>query len=272
MWGLVRAVTAAFDGLIGLFGRMNPMVGLLVVSVVTGVVMLVIFRYTSNQRAIARQKELIKAHILEIRLFKDDLRMQFAAQRRILVENLRYMRYAVAPMLVMLVPVLVILIQLDVRYARRPLLPGESTLLRVAVEEGVDLSSMRLEAPDGVVVETEPIRIPDRGEVNWRIHAEKEGSFDLAIAAGPKRAVKRLEVGNRLTKLSEVRDHAGVLAVWARPAESPLPGESPFRALTITYPERDLRIWGIGAHWLLVFFVVSVVFGFAIKGFVGVEV
>jgi uncharacterized membrane protein (DUF106 family) len=272
MWGLVRAVTAAFDGFIGIFGGWNPMVGLLAVSIVTGAVMLVIFRYTSNQRAIARQKELIKAHILEIRLFKDDLRLQFAAQRKILVENLRYMRHALAPMIVMLVPVLIILIQLDVRYARRPLLPGETTVLRVAVEEGIDLSSVRLDAPEGIAVETEPMRIPGANEVNWRIRAEREGSHDLGIAVGSERAVKRLEAGERVAKLSEVRDRAGILAVWARPAERPLPNGSPFREVALSYPERDLRLFGIGAHWLLVFFVVSVVFGFAIKGFVGVEV
>jgi uncharacterized membrane protein (DUF106 family) len=272
MWAVVNAVTAAFDGLFGLFGRFHPMVSLLVVSVLTGGVMLVIFRYTSNQEGIARAKDRIMAHILEVRLFQDDLRLQLAAQRKILVANLHYMRHALVPMLVMLVPVLVILIQLDVRYARRPLLPGETTVLRARVADGIDLSTVRLEVPSGIALETEPLRVPDRSEVDWRIRVDREGTHDLALLVGSERAVKRLESGDRLTKLADERAHGGILGVWTNPGESPLPGGSPFRSIELRYPERDLRVFGFGAHWLLVFFVVSVAFGFAIKGFVGVEV
>jgi len=42
MWEIVRAVTAFFDALIGLFGGMHPLVGLSVVSMITGGVMLVV--------------------------------------------------------------------------------------------------------------------------------------------------------------------------------------------------------------------------------------
>ena len=272
MWSLVRAVTAVFDGGIGLFQSWNPMIGLLAVSIVTGGIMLVIFRYTSNQEAIARTKNLIKAYILEVRLFQDDLRLQMAAQRKILVTNFHYMRYALAPMLVMLVPVLIILIQLDVRYARRPFRPGETAVLRVALEEETPLSSLAFEVPDGIAVEAGPLRVEERNELDWRIRFEKGGPIDAVFTAGSDRTVKRLEVGDRLTKLSESRGKPNLLSVWANPAEAPLPASSAFHSIEIDYPDRDLRIWGFGTHWLVVFFGASVIFGFAIKGFVGVEV
>lgn len=272
MWSAVRGVTAIFDGMIGIFGGMNPLIGLAVVSIVTGGIMLVIFRYTSNQEAIADTKNKIKAYILEVRLFKDDLRMQMAAQRRILWTNVKYMRYAMAPMIVMLIPVLVILIQLDVRYAHRPLMPGEETILKVALAKGTDISSLRLDPPDGIALETEPLRIPEKNEVNWLIRAQEPGSLDLVLSSSGEKVTKRLEVGDRLTKLADERRHANFLSMWESPAEAPLPGGSVFRSISIEYPERDLRMWGFGMNWLLFFFAVSVIFGFAIKGFVGVEV
>lgn len=272
MWSVVNGVTALFDGIVGIFGGWNPMIGLLVISVITGFIMLIIFRYTSNQAAIADTKNKIKAHILEVRLFKDDLPAQMAAQRRILWTNLKYMRYAMAPMLVMLIPVVVILIQLDVRYARRPLMPGEGTILKVELEEGTDIATLRFEPPAGVATDMEPVRIPERNEVSWRLTAEAPGSHDLTFTSGGEKAVKKLEVGDRLTKLAEERRRENALSVWENPAEAPLSGGSPFRSIAIEYPDRDLRLWGFGMHWLLVFFIVSVVFGFAIKGLVGVEV
>lgn len=272
MWSLVNVVTVFFDGLIGLFAGMNPMIGLSVVSVITGGVMLVIFRYTSNQGAIARCKTLIKAYILEVRLFQDDLGLQMAAQRKILATNMKYMRYALAPMFVMLIPVLIILIQLDVRYARRPFHPGETTLLKVELSEGVDIESLALIAPDGITVETPPLRIPLLNEVDWRIRMESEGVYTLAFDIGGERVTKRVLVGETLTKLAQGRYQDGILAVWTHPSEPPLSDDGALRSIKIAYPERELALFGFGMHWLLVFFVVSVLFGFAIKGFVGVEV
>ncbi|MFH1279177.1 MAG: hypothetical protein ABIK65_12455 [Candidatus Eisenbacteria bacterium] len=272
MWTVVHGVTAVFDGLIGLFDRWHPMVGLLVISIITGAIMLIIFRYTSNQAAIADTKNKIKAYILEVRLFKDDLPAQMAAQRRILWTNFKYIRYATAPMLVMLIPVLVILIQLDVRYARRPLLPGEDTILKVEMEKGTDISSLRFEPPAGIVSDMEPVRIPERNQVTWRLEAEASGAHDLIFTSGGEAVTKRLEVGDYLTKLADERKHSNAFGVWENPAEPPLPKGSAFRSIVIEYPDRDLRIWGFGMHWLLVFFASSVIFGFAIKGFVGVEV
>ncbi len=272
MWEIVRAVTAFFDALIGLFGGMHPLVGLSVVSMITGGVMLVVWKFTSNQKAIAASKAKISAYILEIRLFQENLGLQFAAQGKALRANFKYMSLAMPPMFVVLLPVVVILVQLDVRYQRRPLLPGETTILKVEVSEQVDPADVVLTAPDGIVVETPPLRMDRLAEVDWRIRAEKEGEFDLVFDVAGQSIEKRIVVGNKLTRLAEGRDQAGILAVWMSPAEAPLPKDSPLRSISITYPDRDMKLMGIGMHWLLVFFVVSVAFGFAIKGVVGVEV
>jgi uncharacterized membrane protein (DUF106 family) len=265
-------VTAFFDGLIGIFGGMHPLVGLSVVSIITGGVMLVVWKFTSNQKAIADAKAKISAYILEIRLFQEDLGLQFAAQGKALRANLKYMSLALPPMLVVLIPVVIILVQLDVRYQRRPLLPGETTLLKVELAEKVDPADLTLTAPDGIAVETPPMRMERVHEVDWRIRAEKEGSYELAFHVNGTSATKKVVVGDKLTRIAEGRDQAGILGVWLAPAEAPLPKDSPFRAIFIDYPDREMTLYGVGLHWLLVFFVVSVAFGFAIKGVVGVEV
>ena len=44
----------------------------------------VVFKYTSNQRAIKRARDDIKAHLLALKLFKENTRVIFRAQGRIL--------------------------------------------------------------------------------------------------------------------------------------------------------------------------------------------
>jgi len=55
------------------FRGMTPWIGMAVISLVTGIFMLLIFRLTSNQKGIRQVKDKIKAHLMEIRLFKDNL-------------------------------------------------------------------------------------------------------------------------------------------------------------------------------------------------------
>ncbi|NNE07433.1 MAG: hypothetical protein HKN20_02600 [Gemmatimonadetes bacterium] len=272
MWPIVQAFTKFFDLLIALFQSMHPIIGLTVISILTGAVMLVVWKYTSNQKAIAAAKAKISAYILEIRLFPDDMRAQFSAQRKALLANAKYMTYAVPPLLVVLLPVVAILVQLDVRYQRKPLEPGDVTLLKVKVAEEVDLASVTLDAPAGLVMETAAMRVVAEDEVDWRLRADTPGEYDVTVNAGGTVETKRIVVGERLTKLAEFREQSNFLTIWMAPAEKPLPKGSPIQEIRLTYPEREMKLAGISLHWLLVFFVVSVLFGFAIKGVVGVEV
>src|SRR5919108_4002002 len=110
-----------FDLLLNPFQYLDPLWPLLIFSFVTGIIMLVIYRYTSNQKGIKETKDRIKAYLLEIRLFKDDLGILLSAQKNILRHNLTYMKHAVKPMLFMIIPVLLILIQLEGWFGRKPL-------------------------------------------------------------------------------------------------------------------------------------------------------
>ena len=167
-----------FDLLMWPFQSLDPLWSLALFSLVTGIIMLLIFRYTSDQKGIKETKDLIKAYLLEIRLFKDDLRIQLSAQKNILRHNMTYMKHALKPMLFMIIPVVVILIQLDGWFGYRPLKPGESAIVSVKLS-GNDrkaLSDLTVDADNGLTVETPPLRIPMENEVDWRIRAMSPGS------------------------------------------------------------------------------------------------
>ena len=52
MWPILKAITSGFDAFFGVFAGTHPALPLLLISIVTGVVMLLIFGKTSNQRRI----------------------------------------------------------------------------------------------------------------------------------------------------------------------------------------------------------------------------
>jgi hypothetical protein len=219
----------------------------------------------------------VKAHFLATRLYKDDIAQMLAVMKNIIVSNLFYMSKSVKPMLFMLVPVGLVLIQLDSRYEHRPFKAGESTVITVRqyTSGGASLetlSKISLSIPAGIKIETPALRIPQKAEVSWRMKMEQEGNFDLRISDDGREFQKQVYVSNALIALSPSKERKSFSASLLNSAEPSLPSDAPIKSIRLTYPKRDLSLWGIGFHWLIGFFVLSLIAGFALKGVFKVEI
>ncbi len=271
---LGNIISALFDFILQPFSGLAPLWGLLVVSVVTGVVMLYIFKYTSNQSAIRATKDKISAYFMEIRLFKDDLGLMLDAQKRILRTNLTYMRYSVTPMLVMIVPVVLILVQLGIRYAARPLHVGESALVKVMLRDGSSMGNhpVSVNPDDGLRLETPLLRIPQEREVSFRIGALTEGEHELSIQVGDERITQTIAVSDRVARVYNKKSKPGFMNALLYPGEPPIPKDSAIEEIQVNLPPQDVSIAGWNVNWLVFFFIVSVIAGYSLKGVFKVEV
>lgn len=272
--GAVNTVlTRIFDVVLHPFRDVSPLWSLSLLALLTGLFMLAIFRYTSNQAAIARVKNRLKAHFLEFRLFQDDFGLLMQAQKDILKHNLVYLMHALRPMAVMVIPMLLLLGQLNVRYGYRPLRPGEMTIVAVTLRQALTTTDkITLQAPQGVMLETQPLRIPQLREVDWRLRPTASGQFWLRIQVGEEAVGTWLTVSNQLVRVAPYITQAGFMQQVLQPADHALSAASLVQAIAVYYPPRQLQIWGWNMHWLVFFFVVSLLCGFALKNRLGVEV
>jgi hypothetical protein len=237
--------------------------------------MLIIFRHTSDQKQIKETKDRIKAHVFEIRIFKDDLRILLSALNNVALYNLKYMRHFVRPMLVMIVPVAVVLVQLEGWFGYRPLKPGESAIVSVKkpMSEGKEVAKVALLAEKGLTVETPPLRIPGE-EVDWRVRADEPGEHTLTLTVLGQVLQKKVVVfsNGSLARVSPGAATTGLL--WGSSLnsaeETSIVNTAQF--IEVEYPSRSISVLGWELHWLLVFFVLSTVFAFALKGFFRVEI
>src|SRR5262245_58364680 len=143
----------ALDLLLFPVRQLPPMVGLVIVSLVTAVVVMLVFRATSDQQRIADVKRRIAAALFEIRLFNDDLPAVFRAQGELLRHNATYLRLSFVPMLWMLVPIAFLVAHLELRYGYTGLSPGQPAMVKVALRDGVTLEggkSASLDVPSGI--------------------------------------------------------------------------------------------------------------------------
>ena len=276
------ALRPLFDALLLPFRALPPIVGLLVVSLVAAIGMLFVYKRTSNQARLEAVKRQIHACLFEIRLFNSDLPAILRAQWEILRHNLNYLRLSAVPMLWMIVPFVLIIAQLQFHYGYRGLRPGQDFLVKVQLKDGWETAaalapsqvstrpSAMLQAPDGLTVETPPVWIPSQRELAWRVRADKWGDYALALRVGEQRYSKTVQVSPEVRRRSPVRYEPGFVNQLLYPAEDPLPKGSPITAITLGYPESDVSVFGWGVNWLVLFFVLSAAFAFALRGRFGV--
>jgi hypothetical protein len=270
--------TAIFDVLLAPFGGSadwHVWISLCVWSFAFGIIALIVFKYCSFQDAIAAAKNRIKVHLLEIRLFGDDIAGVVVSTVKIVLTNAVYIGHNLLPMVVMAVPMVALLAQLEARYAFAPAPPGTTTLLKVALDRAhtdVQAADVRLELPPGVVLDAPPVRTA-RGEIAWRLRANAEGDHVLRVHVGDSVLEKGWAVGGPPRKVPVLRTKGWEALLY--PGEAGLAADAPLASLAFSaqvplprgYPERELG-WMPGGELgiMLVFLVVSIAAGLALKG------
>jgi len=271
------ALRPVFDLLLAPFAGLPPIVSLVVVSLVAAVFMLFVFKRTSNQAALADVKRRIHAGLFEIRLFNDDLRAILRAQNEILRTNVTYLKHSLAPMLWILPPLVLVIAQLQFHYGYEGLRPGATALLTVdldpeSVSAGVRPRA-RLDLPPGLHADSGEVWIPAESQLAWRLLPESKGDFQIGVAVdGAESVTKSVRVTDRAVRLSPVRVDRGFLSQLIYPAEPPLPPDGPIRAIHLAYPDREVSVLGYGMHWMIPFFVLSIAFAFALRGWMKVTI
>jgi hypothetical protein len=189
---------------------------------------------------------------------------------------LRYQGFALVPMIFILPPLVLLMVQLHQFYGFRGFQPGESALLRVELAEtGGSRPDLALEVPEGLHLETRAVWVPSLGEFNWEIAADEPGEYELEFTLDGTTASKTVAVTDRVVRLSPERPPRAFVDQLEWPSEKPLPPDGPIQRITIDYPEAAMGIfgwsWEWSFAWMVVFFVLTMVFAFALKKPMGVE-
>lgn len=194
----------------------------------------------------------ILAHLLEFRLFADEPRLIVRAQRDLLRANALFLRLAIVPSLILLVPFGALLAAADALCGHAPLMPGQTSTVtvRYSAQAAVALRELQLKAPAGLQVETPPIRISRTREVSWRVRAVRSASGDLEVRIGDRTIRKAICARPGVHWISDRR--IGFPDVLFHPSEIPLTG-SEIEAITVQYSSG--RIFHF--HWLFWFVIGS---------------
>lgn len=268
-----------FDILLFPFQAFPPVIGLCILSIVLGIAFLLLFKYTSPQKTVKKIKNKIKGSLYEVRLYKDDLGVMFKANKSLLVNNFKYIMCSFIPLIPMIVLILPILIQLDARYGIASLKEGDTVVLDVKLKNSVDFgtANVELKLPKGLAIDAGPVRSSMEKEYSYRIKVKEFGEHQINIMVNQEENPIRLDVGDTLEpeRISRLKFVAAVEAL-------PLPysvGEmfssdslvdsariGPFGRAPLMGMDGDIF------PWLIIFCVVALIAGFAMKGVFNVTI
>ena len=234
--------------------------------------MVLVFGSVSNQKAIHQTKDHLKAHLLALRLFQDQIPVVIRSYGRILLALLRYLRLALWPLLITVIPLTLVMIQLDRYFGSVPLQAGQTFLVKVHVTNPEILSATSLQLPAGLKPTAPAVHVPEENSVVWRIAAQSDGDYSLIVQTPNQDVSKRVVVAPGLSRLSPVRLRGPFWERLALSAEPALPANSAVQSIEVQYPSRSIAFAGLQWNWVWLLFVLSLASGFAFKSVLGIEI
>ena len=219
-------------------------------SVLIGVAALIVFRHASDQAAIRRSKSLVFAHLLEFRLFMDEPRLILRAQRDLIVANGRLLKHLMRPVLILVVPMALLLAEIDAFYSRAPLPLRQPAIVTLQVKDAA-MPAPSLTVPAGIILETQAVRVVNERQISWRIRPTEPSSGVLQFVSAGNVLTKTISAGSGIRYISQTR-FGSFAKFLLHPTEWPF-SEAAIEWVEVRYPSAVI----LRVHWLVWFFGIS---------------
>ena len=274
-----RAMSSMFDVVLTPFELLGSELALILVSGITGILAMIVFKHISWQGGIKSVKDRIKGHMIAIRIYQDDLAIVFTSVAKVLARNFQYLGLNFGPILPLLAPFVLAIAQFVVRYGFDPLpvateeqvaaaLPGEGTLIEIEMKRGheASVSGLAVRLPEWLEARSPLVRSRADGLAFLEVVARKPGAGEIEILLdGQRVGTKEIVAGSEATRSMQPERVSGFWASWLWPAEPAFAASSPLSRVAFEYPARELRLLPGGPVGIFVVFcIASIAFGLAI--------
>ncbi|HEU5337583.1 MAG TPA: hypothetical protein VFU27_16560 [Terriglobales bacterium] len=250
----------------------HALIFLLALSVITGFVMIVLFGYLSDQKAVRVAKDQLRAQLLAVRLFQDQPQVVVRAYGRILTGTGRYLKVAFKPLAIVIIPLTLMLVHFDRYLGALPFQPHQPILLKAQLAGPGDLDNLALRLPQGLSESAPAVHIAGENEVDWRLVAATDGNYTVDVLANGQSVDKQVVVSGNLSHLSACRMRGHLWERLLDCAEPALPDNAPVKLLAVGYPSRDFDVGPWTTDWLVIYFVVSLAAAVVFKFILGIEI
>lgn len=256
------------------FQNFDPFWGFMAICFVMGTIVVIIFKYVSNQKKIKAVKKQIKLHFMEIRIYKDDFREILKAQKEILKNNFKYIAYNFQGAIPVVLLFLVTLSQINLRYGYAPIMPGEAFDVKITyAEDAKRRPEPLLVLPEGVEALTPALRLGGENEVSWQLQASEAGRYQIGFKLCDQEYTKEVAIGKISAPFSSELLRKGFWAAVVNAAEPSLPEKALIESIEIGYKPKHFKciFFGWNMHWMLALPILAISFGLVVRKILKVD-
>ena len=216
-------------------------------SAACGILILWIFKLTSNQRALKATRRRVMSHLLAMRIFAAEPTVVLRSQFRLLAWNARYIALLLPPFLAVAIPLYFAWDSLEALWGRASFAPGDTAI--VTAKFRGDAPPAQLVAPAWLSIETPPVRILAENAVTWRVRVRQSDSGEISVRAGSEIASRGIEARPGLHYRAERATTSG-----------------PIEWIEVRYPPAPVGVLGVDASWIVWFCAISTLAALALRG------
>ncbi|MCI0470641.1 MAG: hypothetical protein L0Y73_03180 [Candidatus Aminicenantes bacterium] len=273
-------ITKIFDVILVPFTAIGDFWGILFLSLLTSLVVLVIYKYFSSPKKIRRAKDRIKANILAIRLYKDSWKVIVGSFFKSLFYVLKYFALNFGVVIIIMPLLFPLFVQMDVRYGMRPFRVGEEIIIKAAFTSDPNNLAVTLLESKHFKPQMNPVFInafkdvekkKPMMEVNWKAAASETGATTIRLKVNDKTFGKSLLIGTHKRALSNKKFAASTVEHFIYPVEDLFAGKSDLKYVYINYPGKSVSFLGLKTHWLVYYLVLTLIIVLALRKKFGVE-
>ena len=262
-------MVAVFDAALGPVLRLSPLAGLLLIAIATAALALLVMRLVSDQPRLRATRRRMQAALFEIRLHADDPVAVLRSFGDVLIQNAIYLRLNLASLLWLVVPLSLMVAQLQAFYGYSGLTRGEPALLTLESSGDADVT---IEAPREIRVDSEPVRLLGTATTVFRLVPAETGAFVVTTRSGESAVSKTILVGDGPARRSPLRAQADFERQLLYPSETVIPAESAITSIAVDYPEGSVNVFGWRVHWLIAYAALSLLAALLLSRWLGVTI
>lgn len=230
---------AFLNSTLGFLLNWHPAVAIVAVSFVISLIIVLAYKFMTNQEEMKRLKEETKSFQKQMKELKNEPEKMMQVQKKAMEVNLVYMRKSMTPTLVTFLPIILIFGWLNGHFAFETLQPQQEFTLTAFMEKNV-IGNVTLSVPEGLTI------VGD----NTTTITDREAKFTLKGAAGEYYATLESN-GAKADKrilISEGKDYATVTETFKSDV---------FKSATLSNAKRKIIF---GVTWIWVYLVSAIAF------------
>ena len=237
-------------------------VKILYISILSGIIFLLIYGKVSNQKGIKETKRKIMAKVIEVALFRHSIKVCLNAQGALFKQGFKYLSFALIPLLILMVPCILIMAQINFHFQNRGLLEKEDAIIELSLDDPDDLTEYELKASSGTL--SPALRVDDELKIIWKYKNNNgtnlKDNVILELTLDDLSLNIPLSInGKKPSLLTYSRDFFEGLLFPSKFKVSKDFKE--IKSISIKYPNANQTYLGVTINWLWVFLIVSILSG-----------